>query len=825
MRILLSTRGRRLALGQAALAAALWLVPPAQAASTLGLSATASGSVDHFNLSGQLAVPDADRGRTGQVFVVALLPDSSVYALSGGRWTPVTGSAVPAYFSGALGDHALALLSDFDTTALGGTVVYAGYGGSLQAMLERRQFDRIYTVPGSPASLTPATDASLNAFFKDALGPNSRNYLGVDVIYATATGAPVPSPTPPTASTMSGTTLQENGVDEADSIKSDGVHVFDLTPATGVYGSTVGILRPIDTVTVNDTNVLRRQRLNADAADAALQPAGTLALPLSRGMRARDMYLDSERSQLAVLGAGSAYGDFYSYWFNPWWWSGGATEVVLVSAPASGELRTVRKLRFDANSIGTRRIGATLYLVLRSYPQIAGLDPWWSPDRVTANQTLINALQAAQLLPTLSIDDGAAQPLVQASQCLTQTQNAARSADIITLVAIDLSSTTHRHAARCFTGGTEAFYMSERSLYLATTRSTYTYSASFPVYSAQTSTDLHKFALNGLSIDYRGSGSVSGHLGFDQNRKSFRMGESNDTLRVITQNQTAWAGWSTPMVVTTVAASTTVASFTPATSTTTPDVRPTPAPESPGRLTILRENAGALVKVGELPNAARPQALGKPGEQLYATRFMGNRGYLVTYRLTDPLYVLDLSDPTDPKVAGELQVSGYSDYLFPLSENLLLGVGKDAISDSNGGDGRFAWYQGVKVSLIDVTNPTAPREAARTVIGKRGTDATVLHDHHGIALQSRGGVVRVGLPVSLHETPSAWGTGAPNDYYRFTRTELQRLEVNLGAQSLSARTPLPGRLSTERDISNDRSLLWNDQVHWFQNGLWSSSPW
>lgn len=816
---LFSRRGARLAFGQTALLAALWLAAPAQAGSSLGLNATGSGSVDHFNLSGQLVVPDAERGRSGQVFVVALLPDSSVYALSGGRWVPVTGSdAVPAYFSGTLGEHALTLLSDFDTTALGGTVVYAGYGSSLQAMLERQQFDRLYTVAGSPAHLTPANNASLTAFFKEALGPNSRNYMGSDLVYATATGGvpvPSPTPTPPAASSMSGTTLQESGVDEADSIKSDGVHVFDVTPATAEWNSVSGAPRPIDTLVVNATNVLRRQRLNASAPDAAMQAAGTLTLPLSQGMVARSMYLDSERSQLAVLGTASAYGDFYGYWFNPWWWGGGATEVVMVSAPTGGDLRTLRKLRISANSIGTRRIGSTLYLVLRSYPQITGLDPWWSTDRTATNQTLLNALQATQILPTLAIDDGVAQPLVQPSDCLMQTQNAARSADIITLVAIDLSAPAHRHAARCFTGGTEAFYMSERSLYLATTRATYSYSASFPVYSSQTQTDLHKFALNGLNIDYRGSGSVEGHLGFDQNRKSFRMGEHEGALRVITQNQTSWGGWITPMVATTGVA----------TGDATSNVRVTPAAESPGRLTILTERSGTLSKVGELPNATRPEPLGKPGEQLYASRFMGNRGYLVTYRLTDPLYVLDLSNPTDPKVAGELQVSGYSDYLFPLSENLLLGVGKDAVSDGSGGDGRFAWYQGVKVSLIDVTDPAAPREAARTVIGKRGTSATVLHDHHGISLQSRSGVVRVGLPISLHETPASWATGAPNDYYQFTRTELQRLEVNLTAQSLSSRAPLASALSTERDISNDRSLLWNDQVHWFQNGLWSSSPW
>lgn len=128
---------------------------------------------------------------------------------------------------------------------------------------------------------------------------------------------------------------------------------------------------------------------------------------------------------------------------------------------------------------------------------------------------------------------------------------------------------------------------------------------------------------------------------------------------------------------------------------------------------LSRQSAGTLALVGELPNARHPEPLGKPGEQLYATRFVGTRGFLVTYRLTDPLYVLNLADPADPRVAGELQVSGYSDYLFPLTDTLLLGVGKDAVSDNSAGDGRFAWYQGVKLALIDVSNPAQPREAAR----------------------------------------------------------------------------------------------------------------
>ena len=156
---------------------------------------------------------------------------------------------------------------------------------------------------------------------------------------------------------------------------------------------------------------------------------------------------------------------------------------------------------------------------------------------------------------------------------------------------------------------------------------------------------------------------------------------------------------------------------------------------------------------------------------------------------------------------------------------MLLGVGKDAISDGAAGDGRFAWYQGVKVSLIDVTDPAKPVESARSLIGRRGTDATVLRNHHGIALQTLGNTVRVSLPVNVHDTAPAGSKGLASDYFSFTRTELQKFEVNLATKTLSGRSALASSLSAERDISADRSLLWNDQVHYFQAGGWVSGAW
>jgi len=113
-----------------------------------------------------------------------------------------------------------------------------------------------------------------------------------------------------------------------------------------------------------------------------------------------------------------------------------------------------------------------------------------------------------------------------------------------------------------------------------------------------------------------------------------------------------------------------------------------------------------------------------PGETIYSARFMGERGYLVTFKQVDPLFVIDLENPYDPEVLGYLKVTGYSDYLHPYDENHVIGIGKET-TDA----GEFAWYQGVKISLFDVSDVSNPREISKLEIGDRGTDSPVLWDH------------------------------------------------------------------------------------------------
>jgi uncharacterized secreted protein with C-terminal beta-propeller domain len=129
-----------------------------------------------------------------------------------------------------------------------------------------------------------------------------------------------------------------------------------------------------------------------------------------------------------------------------------------------------------------------------------------------------------------------------------------------------------------------------------------------------------------------------------------------------------------------------------------------------------------LTVVGSLENLA-------PGERIYSARFMGRRCYLVTFKKVDPLFVISLEDPENPVVLGKLKIPGYSNYLHPYSENLLIGIGKETVEAE---EGDFAWYQGVKISLFDVSDVEHPKEIAQYVIGDRGTDSPVLSDHKAL---------------------------------------------------------------------------------------------
>jgi uncharacterized secreted protein with C-terminal beta-propeller domain len=139
-----------------------------------------------------------------------------------------------------------------------------------------------------------------------------------------------------------------------------------------------------------------------------------------------------------------------------------------------------------------------------------------------------------------------------------------------------------------------------------------------------------------------------------------------------------------------------------------------PPPQSQSYVTTLDATSATLDQLGQVGD------LGK-GQKIFAVRFIGDVGYVVTFRQLDPLYTVGLSDPAHPRVIGSLELAGYSAYLHPISKDLLLGVGQDA-SDT----GR---QQGTQLSLFDVSDPANPTRVAKYQVGQNAS-STAEFDHH-----------------------------------------------------------------------------------------------
>jgi uncharacterized secreted protein with C-terminal beta-propeller domain len=195
---------------------------------------------------------------------------------------------------------------------------------------------------------------------------------------------------------------------------------------------------------------------------------------------------------------------------------------------------------------------------------------------------------------------------------------------------------------------------------------------------AQTTTVIHKIAIGKGAITYRARGEVPGTL-YNQ----FAMDEYKGNLRVATTSTV-----STPRY---------------------------------GQYTYNNVYVldGDLKTVGELTHIAEQ-------ETIYATRFIGDKLYMVTFRRIDPFFVIDLSVPESPRVLGKLKIPGYSDYLHPYDATHIIGVGKETATNDWGG----VSTSGVKIALFDVSDLQNPRLLDKVQIGDAGSDSAALTDHH-----------------------------------------------------------------------------------------------
>ena len=236
---------------------------------------------------------------------------------------------------------------------------------------------------------------------------------------------------------------------------------------------------------------------------------------------------------------------------------------------------------------------------------------------------------------------------------------------------------------------------------------------------------------------------------------------------------------------------------------------------------------GLLKTVSRLPNAEHPAPIGKPGELLHGTRFTGNRLFAVTFQQTDPLYVIDLTDPAQPRIRGELEIPGFSDYLHPFGDDLLLGVGFQVPDPVN----LPALQTGVKLSLFDISDSSQPRVAQDIVIGQRGTHSSVFNSHRAFSvLPLENGSWRFALPLRVHGQaddppdvpPNGWGSEP------FTHSALYAFDLDpvgqmqpLGRMIVSR----PGEQPSYSDYRDARSLLTPEAALLWRDGQVFAAPW
>ncbi len=581
------------------------------------------------------------------------------------------------------------------------------------------------TQQSRPASWR-AADRQLASFDSDA---TLKAYLDVGMLNVPAMPAGADfSPAPPAATSYSTTNLQEAGVDEADRVKSDGRYVYTFDATTADF--------PLPTI--------RIARVDSDGAGVALAGSVSLASGAATPMGTAGLYLHNDK---LVSITGTTPTAYMSPVVSVGSWINGKTLVEVMSTANPGAPVTSWRAEIEGHLLSSRRIGERLYLVTRHIPSLTGFifGTSYAPAVATNRQVLANTTLAS-LLPKVRVNDGAATPIVATADIYSPPQGSRPIvADMVVAIAIDLSQPRIAQTLAVL-GSADAVYASSTNLFVASSRYALRtpYGISLPE-PAIYLTDLHEIALGTDRMSLVGSASVEGFLDGNPDLAAFRMSEFQGKLRVVTSSNQMWGA------------------------------------ANKNRLTILEPSTlspGLLRTVSFLPNAQRSQPLGKPGELMYATRFVDERLYAVTFKKIDPLYIVDMADAGDPRIAGALEMPGFSDYLHPLPNGLLLGFGKDAVASGTMGDGQFAWYQGLQLSLFDVSNAGEPRELQRITMGKRGSDSALLRDHHAFsALMRSDGTGTIAIPASIHDGSAPLYGSGDSSFYPWAQSGLMRFEI------------------------------------------------
>lgn len=518
--------------------------------------------------------------------------------------------------------------------------------------------------------------------------------------YVLSEAVPAASPTDTAgkaAPDHSETTAQVAGVDEADFVKTDGNRVFYIV------GRRLLVLRSWP---ANETKIVSTTQIEGYPTEMFLSG---------------DKLVVFSRTPSWTYDPSVAIPYDRSYWYD-WYGYSDATKVTVFDVTSDTPIAK-NEYYLGGSYASSRRIGSVVRLVLSAslrWPDIAWYLDTRSADEAAndaalaalkdENEAKIRAWPLEKWLPKSTTAVNGVKRDVTPECMKYHKPTAGARLGLATVATLDLE---HPEILDLTTVVSEVgqIYANLDSLYIASPqwwwgRSSADANAPLP------HTWLHKFSLAQPDrTSYLGSGGVPGTL-IDQ----YSMDESDGFLRVAT-NVTDWSnGWQNP--------------------------------KTENRVYVLAEKDGELAQVGATPPIA-------PGERIYSSRFAGTKGFVVTYRQIDPLFTLDLSNPTDPRVVGELSIPGVSTYIQPLDENHLLTVGMDTVSDpATGAELR----NGVALQVFDVSDMAHPTLTAKATVGTRHGYSEALWDPKAFNYFAKTGVLAIPFTDWIPGANDFWGT-------------------------------------------------------------------
>ncbi len=427
--------------------------------------------------------------------------------------------------------------------------------------------------------------------------------------------------------------------------------------------------------------------------------AGKQVAKMSLPQGAQQLVLDGDRLVVVTSGWSDGPVRIFGGGDGRMGWGGtsqGATTVTVIDIAKRDAPKATSSTVLEGDAVAVRASGGTLRIVMRSgfgerLDFVAPSRPGTSAEEkaLKFNKEVIADSTIDDWMPRSSVDGAKVKSALSCDQIGRPEQFSGLG--MTWVASIDLA----KAAAVTGSGGVVAeagtVYSSEASLYVGTTQ--WQRNNLDPdvrkIRPEPPTTMIHQFGLDGDSASYQASGSIEGTL-----LNQFSMSEHEGILRVASTLQD-WGGFNGRA-------------------------------GSESSVFTLKRSGSELNVVGSV------SGLGK-GEQIYAVRFLGATGYVVTFRQTDPLYVIDLRDPAKPTVSGELKIPGYSSYLHPVGDGRLLGIGQAATDQGR--------VQGTQLSLFDVSDPTKPTRLANLEFGQGNSGAE--YDHKAFLYWAKTGQVVV----------------------------------------------------------------------------------